>query len=96
MEDKKKKQEEKKTPEAPDLKLVKEMPPMPQGQTLRMIVIETNGQRAEVRACTMQGQELLNILNDVANLARQEIANAPPLHPPAPKIQPPAPSEAQA
>ncbi len=75
--------------EAAGPKIVAPMPPLPQAAGLRMIVIETNGTRAEVRpGCTMQGQELLNILNEVAQMVRQAINNSPPLHPPAPAPMP--------
>ena len=91
-----KKKADDKTPEAAEPQMVKQMPEMPQHPALRMLVIGTNGTRAEVRACTMQHQELLNILNDVANLVRQQVANAPPLHPAPLKIQAPPPAEAKA
>ena len=99
MADEKMKKDEKKTPEAAETKMVKPLPPIPQNPNLRMLVIETNGTRAEVTAFTMQAQEALHILSEVATMIRQGINNAPPLHPPPPaalKIQPPAPGEAKA
>lgn len=82
--------------EAAELKMVTEMPEMPQAPALRMLVIETNGARAEVRACTMQAQEALHILGEVATLIRQGVQNSPPLHPAPLKVQAPPPAEAEA
>ncbi len=82
--------------DAPDLKIVAPIPALPQGETLRMLVIETNGTRAEVRAFTMHAQEALNILNEVSQMVKQGIANAPPLHPPQPAVPAPPGPEAKA
>lgn len=85
-------QEEKDKAEAAGPKIVGPMPAMPQAETLRMLVIETNGTKAEVRACTMQAQEALNILNEVSQMIRQEVQKAPPLHPPVPAPTPTGPA----
>ena len=76
------KQPEKK-PEAAEPQSVQPLPPMPQSEALRMLVIETNGTRAEVKAFTMQPLEALHILSEVATMIRQGINNAPALRPPA-------------
>jgi len=82
------KDEKKNEAKAEGLKLVQPLPPTPQSPELRMLVIETNGSRAEVRAWTMTPQETLNILNEVSQMVRQAVANSPPLHPPTPAPMP--------
>ena len=84
-----KEKDEKPEANAAEPTIVQPLPPMRQTETLRMLVIETNGTRAEVRAWTMGAQETLNILNEVAQMVRQAVANSPPLRP-APMPAPPA------
>ena len=96
-EQKKKDVEEKdKKPEAKaetePLRLAQPAQPMPAQQNVRLLVVETNGARANVKICTMQPQEGLNIVSDL-KVMFENMANASsPL--PSQLAQTPAPAQA--